>query len=477
MAFEVIKLNLIPDGDKPVVHAAQYDIGRPIIIDVYMGEDSYIMTEGITCELQVRKVDGHIVTAEPDSTLGNTITFLTTEQMTACSGTNLCELQFFYGDMTLASLHFFLVVQRDVLYGGLTSASEIHDLEQQITELLPEVLGDEYYTAAQTDALLSDKANISDLSPVATSGSYNDLTDKPTIPAAQVNSDWNAESGVAQILNKPILSTVATSGSYDDLTDKPSIPAAQVQSDWAQSDNTQVDFIKNKPTVPVIETATITNTPIATFTDGADNVPVKSLKVDIDANLSGVSSVNVYRMGENLFDKNASGIIIGKYLKTDGTIGENAQWGISDYIRVVPNSTCVLSGYNNIYPSNLEICFYDDSKNYISGIAQNTFVTSVPNNVSYIRIDFKLVDIDTIHVYNGTTYPISLGETLTQGGVLDVTTGLLTRTDTTTSQLTPTQVKTILGNNNIFADSGNVDEITYFKTGCESIARLIEAYL
>ena len=37
------------------------------------------------------------------------------------------------------------------------------------------------------------------------SGSYNDLTNKPTIPAAQVNSDWNASSGVAQILNKPTI--------------------------------------------------------------------------------------------------------------------------------------------------------------------------------------------------------------------------------------------------------------------------------
>jgi len=30
------------------------------------------------------------------------------------------------------------------------------------------------------------------------SGSYTDLTNKPTIPAAQVNSDWNASSGLAQ---------------------------------------------------------------------------------------------------------------------------------------------------------------------------------------------------------------------------------------------------------------------------------------
>lgn len=46
------------------------------------------------------------------------------------------------------------------------------------------------------------------LANVATSGSYNDLSNKPTIPAAQVNSDWNASSGVAQILNKPTIPTV-----------------------------------------------------------------------------------------------------------------------------------------------------------------------------------------------------------------------------------------------------------------------------
>ena len=40
------------------------------------------------------------------------------------------------------------------------------------------------------------------------SGDYNALTNKPTIPAAQVNSDWNSNSGVTQILNKPIVPPV-----------------------------------------------------------------------------------------------------------------------------------------------------------------------------------------------------------------------------------------------------------------------------
>jgi hypothetical protein len=52
---------------------------------------------------------------------------------------------------------------------------------------------------------------------------YNDLSGRPIIPAAQVQSDWTAESGVSSILNKPNLSTVATSGSYDDLSNKPDI--------------------------------------------------------------------------------------------------------------------------------------------------------------------------------------------------------------------------------------------------------------
>ena len=36
-------------------------------------------------------------------------------------------------------------------------------------------------------------------------GSYNSLTNLPTIPAAQVNSDWNAVGTVAEILNKPLV--------------------------------------------------------------------------------------------------------------------------------------------------------------------------------------------------------------------------------------------------------------------------------
>ena len=69
----------------------------------------------------------------------------------------------------------------------------------------------------------------------------------PTIPPAQVNADWNATTGLAEISNKPNLHTVATSGQYSDLSGLPTIPAAQVSSDWNASSG--VSQILNKPTL------------------------------------------------------------------------------------------------------------------------------------------------------------------------------------------------------------------------------------
>lgn len=54
---------------------------------------------------------------------------------------------------------------------------------------------------------------------VATSNSYLDLINKPSIPAAQANADWNSGSGVTQILNKPIVvSAFANDAGYVDAT-------------------------------------------------------------------------------------------------------------------------------------------------------------------------------------------------------------------------------------------------------------------
>lgn len=104
-----------------------------------------------------------------------------------------------------------------------------------------------------------------DLAAVAFSGSYNDLDNTPTIPAAQVNSDWNASSGVAEILNKP------------------TIPAAQVNSDWNASSG--VAQILNKPTIVNTVQSIITLTTSGwTLVDGRYRQQF-TMSADINANM------------------------------------------------------------------------------------------------------------------------------------------------------------------------------------------------
>jgi hypothetical protein len=149
------------------------------------------------------------------------------------------------------------------------------------TDVLPEGLTNLYFTAARAIAALASTlsgyvttaaftwANLTgkpSFSTVATSGSYADLSNKPTIPAAQVNSDWNASSGVAQILNKP------------------TIPAAQVNSDWNASSGI----------------AQILNNPYLTRTSLIFDDTLDSWSLIQSSDLLGLETYN-YLTGETLY--------------------------------------------------------------------------------------------------------------------------------------------------------------------------------
>lgn len=122
---------------------------------------------------------------------------------------------------------------------------------------------------------IKDKPSFSD---VAFTGSYSDLTDRPSIPVVPTNvSAFTNDAGYltqhqdisgkqdvidsshklsADLIEDGTTNKVinvkpdwnAVNGSSAEILNKPTIPDAQIQSDWNQSDNTQKDFIKNKPT-------------------------------------------------------------------------------------------------------------------------------------------------------------------------------------------------------------------------------------
>ena len=122
---------------------------------------------------------------------------------------------------------------------------------------------------------ISGKVDKVDGKGLSTNDFTNDLKNKLNGIAAgaevNVQSDWNATSGDALILNKPSLATVATSGNYNDLSNKPNIPdisgiqskldgiaegaEVNVQSDWNETTTTSDAYIKNKPTLATVATS------------------------------------------------------------------------------------------------------------------------------------------------------------------------------------------------------------------------------
>ena len=317
MANESINLNLIPKGEMPVIHVSQFDNGRQFTINLLKGSDEYTLPQGYTAVLNCKKADRNIVTLATTSVLSNALTFTTTTQLCACAGKNLCEVVIKdTEDYQVGTLNFILEVERDPLQGGIDSTSEIHDLEDQIEDITTEIISENYYTKTETDTLLDAKADASDLATVATTGSYTDLNSLPKLNGMTITGNRNAQwYGLASKLND--LSDVTLSSelsefeiliynsylnkwinskmSYTWLIDKPSIPDAQVQSDYAQSDNTKVDYIKNKPDIngmieqaiyDIMPIASVSSAPVASFNTEIA-APLQEIKCNITATQSG----------------------------------------------------------------------------------------------------------------------------------------------------------------------------------------------
>lgn len=114
---------------------------------------------------------------------------------------------------------------------------------------------------------LSVYAESANLATVATSGDYDDLSNKPTIPTVPTNvSAFTNDAGyltehqsLADYYTKSEVDTeladkqdALTAGANITIEDNviSSTGGTQVQADWNQTDDTAVDYIKNKPTIP-----------------------------------------------------------------------------------------------------------------------------------------------------------------------------------------------------------------------------------
>jgi len=314
---------------------------------------------------------------------------------------------------------------------------------------------------------LADQKDIAAIQANQFSGNYNDLSNKPTIPtntnqlingsgyvtasqaatsspvqsvngqvgavtipipAGQVNTDWNSNSGVSQLLNKPILFSgayadltgkpVLFSGNYTDLTNKPvlfdgtyasltgkpTIPAAQIQSDWNQTTTTALDYIKNKPVIPTVSypvTSVNTKTGAVVLT----NTDVGAAATNHTHAIADVTNLQTALNGKF----NSPTGTTAQYLRGDGSTATfptipstqvNSDWSATTGIAQILNKPTTVAGYgitDAVSQASLttSLSGYATTSALTSGLAAK-FNTPAGATIQYVRGDGSLATFPTI---------------------------------------------------------------------------------
>ena len=163
----------------------------------------------------------------------------------------------------------------------------------------------------------NDVGNKPNFATVATSGSYNDLTDKPVIPEAP---DLTPYAKTAD------LSTVATSGSYEDLINKPNLFSGDYQD------------LTNKPTIP--EPYTL---PIAS-TDTLGGVKVDGSTITIaDGVISSAGGGGSVSVDGTSIIQNENGSISTALKTTSNSITGASLINLATTNSIPDNNDCIIS--------------------------------------------------------------------------------------------------------------------------------------
>ena len=270
-------------------------------------------------------------------------------------------------------------------------------------------------------------------------------------PAPKIINDtwwvWNADT----------LSYVDTGVVAKGQDGAPGAPGEVTQAEFDELSGEVYDLksqINNKAPV-IINSA---SGDIASFADGADSMPIKTLSINIEPiqagsgdpspdnvrPISGRTSATVTRTGENLYSRDNGAYNVPVYA-IDGSlvtyIDVNAVW-----IRVKPNTQYTISGSgteSRIYyvrwinctankdfisrpggtydPSNLPLTFKTPSNCYWVEIAVNQYDAEHLSSNDWLMSVVEGTST-TYKPYQGNTYTIQLGDTV-YGGQLDVTAG------------------------------------------------------
>lgn len=389
-------LNLIPSSYIPEVHLSQYDIGRELTFKLMDGNTEYSVPSGATVTVKATKPSG-LGFVVSGTFSGNIVTIVNTETMTNESGRFSAELSISSGATLLGTSNFIFNIERSPHPEGTTDG----DAETLIPEL-----------TLLVNEIRESNAKVEDMTASAS----------PLPSGSNPTAEYDAENNNLAF----------------------GIPTSEVTAE---------DLYK----AFIVKSASGS---IASFSDGGDDLLMKSLKVNIVPKqsgsgdpspsnvrpISGWDSVGVNHTGKNLSSLPTR---LGYWAASNGSFVSDTTWASTEKIKVKGGVTYrVSTSFVNRWCG---VIAYDSDGTFISSIGEQAAHTgratdisiTTPSNCCYIGISLAnptqtAIDLSTItdlqvevgnvetsyEPYNGSTITTNLGQTV-YGGTLDVVSGEL----------------------------------------------------
>ena len=234
------------------------------------------------------------------------------------AGKVLCDIKFTYSSGRISSGKFAFFVEKDTtIPGAAASQNYIIPMDQALAEMMNyKNLGQSVAEAAEASASAAADsaaaAKESEESAAAIVGIGIATTSragivKPDGTTITVTNDGTISSVGGSFTQQQSDWEQSDNTKVDYIKNKPTIPAAQIQSDWSQSDDSQKDFIKNKPTIPAAQIQSDwaqTNTSAKDYIKNKPAVPYKTAAVSAaqgatsvtisDAKITTTSVIDIY---------------------------------------------------------------------------------------------------------------------------------------------------------------------------------------
>jgi len=217
--------------------------------------------------------------------------------------------------------------------------------------------------------------------------------------------------------------------SWSEITGKPTIPAAQIQSDYTQTDTTKLDYIKHKPTIPTNNNQLTNGMGYITSIDTANTLHTYDstlyttiYKNSLKLNIADTSSMLAHYLNSVGFGLSKTGQVVS----VDTSVIHSSAYNNATYQGKITLTTTGTSGAATLSGNTLNIPQY-------SGGSGGTTTNSVTFNNSGTG--------DA----SGTTFNGSVARTVSSNTI-----GAVAKADSTTAYVTPTQLAAINNHINLY---------------------------